>query len=596
MSFQQQEQQPAPPASPPTVGQPQSGPAFPPQESRRKRPLPPPSPPPPATPPDADDSVYTIQVSDLDHGEDAARDNLRSIEKQQQRQQQQQKQEQDDHLTTSPKRTAAAPPSTRTIPVRNHGNSNSSNSGDQTAHNSKFQHLIRRVMKTHQQKPGSSISAMQAVISEHRERRSSHHTRDSSHPVAFEMLDYMNEINHHTTDDATVDRSTRGSGGDAAAGGGGRTVGEDVIVDVAIPLTTPGNADRLFLSAHLTPAHQQEQHHQHHGGGGGGGGEEYYRDAGNMDCEPEVFHPAEEHLPLFHGDHHHHHRASSQEQRTARGKSFGANARAAASGTTSEYASLAAGVLKGRAVRKHRQPKLIRYFFRFCRYYVCNPHYLLHIFHQNVMHSLVMYIALPCFALAWVLFYYVGNPTFDFLPDYAQRVSWWLNFLGRHILLMELSRFSQWIVLDVVILGTQISVKFFGPLVTLTAIQAKGWPFVMAAWGALAILLLQGDNLFQMHWFHFTGWLIYTTKTGVEIISSNHYLRILVAMVLAGLITTVKRTAFAVHFGQRQLGRYHMFRERLATAQRRWGVEGGSTSGDAKSDGSAYAAVERQWI
>jgi hypothetical protein len=43
-------------------------------------------------------------------------------------------------------------------------------------------------------------------------------------------------------------------------------------------------------------------------------------------------------------------------------------------------------------------------------------------------HSFLV-LALPCFAASWVLYYYMGNPKFDFMPGTAT-LSWWLNFFG----------------------------------------------------------------------------------------------------------------------------------------------------------------------
>jgi hypothetical protein len=43
-------------------------------------------------------------------------------------------------------------------------------------------------------------------------------------------------------------------------------------------------------------------------------------------------------------------------------------------------------------------------------------------------HSFLV-LAFPCFAVAWVLYYHLGNPKFDFMPGQAT-LSWWLNFFG----------------------------------------------------------------------------------------------------------------------------------------------------------------------
>ena len=99
-------------------------------------------------------------------------------------------------------------------------------------------------------------------------------------------------------------------------------------------------------------------------------------------------------------------------------------------------------------------------------------------------------------------------------------------------------------------------VKFLGPLITILAIQSKGWPFVVASWGVWDMLLLHGDNEFQQHWLYFTGIRIYSTaNSGSYILASESYLRVLLAMVVAGVATAVKRTAVTIYFGKRNFGK-----------------------------------------
>ncbi|KAL7569468.1 hypothetical protein ACA910_009702 [Epithemia clementina (nom. ined.)] len=211
--------------------------------------------------------------------------------------------------------------------------------------------------------------------------------------------------------------------------------------------------------------------------------------------------------------------------------------------------------------QKQRQQHNVLWYLR-CQ--CLNPRYWMQVIFEHVVHSLVCYVALPCFLAAWILFYYLGNPTFDFLPEQAGRLSWWLNFIGRQVLLLELSRLSQWLFLDVFVLSTKWSVQLLGPLLTLTAIQAKGWPFVVAAWGIWDMLVLLGDNKYAVHWLYWTDWKIYNTiDSGAYLLSSATYLRILVAMVLAGLVTTAKRTAVTIYFGRRQLVNFKPSLEKL---------------------------------
>jgi hypothetical protein len=69
-------------------------------------------------------------------------------------------------------------------------------------------------------------------------------------------------------------------------------------------------------------------------------------------------------------------------------------------------------------------------------------------------------------------------------------LSWWSNFIGRQLLVLDLARGTQYVLLDLVILGNRYALTWLGPLVTLWAIQAKGWPLIAIFWGVWDLLLL----------------------------------------------------------------------------------------------------------
>jgi hypothetical protein len=49
------------------------------------------------------------------------------------------------------------------------------------------------------------------------------------------------------------------------------------------------------------------------------------------------------------------------------------------------------------------------------------------------MSSSTLLLAFPCWIVAWVLYYRLGNPQLDFLPGTAS-LSWWANFIGKALL------------------------------------------------------------------------------------------------------------------------------------------------------------------
>ena len=141
---------------------------------------------------------------------------------------------------------------------------------------------------------------------------------------------------------------------------------------------------------------------------------------------------------------------------------------------------------------------------------------------------------------------------------------WWrscssLSHIVSFLFLMQ-SRFTEYFFIDCVTLSTRIVAKILGPLITIFCIQSKGWPFVVAGWGVWDMLLLHGNNDFQQHWLYWSGLAIYSkANSGSYIIESQVYLRILLAMVIAGLATAIKRTAVTIYFGKRNFGTSSFF-------------------------------------
>jgi hypothetical protein len=122
-------------------------------------------------------------------------------------------------------------------------------------------------------------------------------------------------------------------------------------------------------------------------------------------------------------------------------------------------------------------------------------------------------------------------------------------------------------VIDNLVLSNRFVSRALGPWITIFCIQSKGWPFIVGSWGLWALLLLQGSSKFDYHWLYFTGIRIYSAgNSGSYIISSEIYLRILLAMVVAGVLATLKRTMVSLYFGRRMFGRWMV----TSKLRRRW--------------------------
>lgn len=202
-----------------------------------------------------------------------------------------------------------------------------------------------------------------------------------------------------------------------------------------------------------------------------------------------------------------------------------------------------------RRKRQNKQTKLQKIKDSFIQ--CCNPLSLFTMFYRRFQKSYFLLAALPLCVTSLILFYFLGNPRFYFLPG-AATLAWWLNFFGKECILLELARYIQWLVIDYGVLRTQFGVKCLGPFVTLLCIQSKGWPFIAMTWSTLDLFLLHGNDHFQQHWLYFTNIRFYhEANSGSYVLVSELYLRLLLSMMLVGFATTLKRSTVAVAFGRR---------------------------------------------
>jgi hypothetical protein len=109
---------------------------------------------------------------------------------------------------------------------------------------------------------------------------------------------------------------------------------------------------------------------------------------------------------------------------------------------------------------------------------------------------------------------------------------------------------------DVAAVRSGVSVQLIGPLATLYIINARGWPFTLTIWGILNFLLIQGmrddENIFWSHWLYFTDIEMFTAENpSGSVVESDIYREILVAFVVVGVATSLKRTVLALYLSKR---------------------------------------------
>jgi len=185
-----------------------------------------------------------------------------------------------------------------------------------------------------------------------------------------------------------------------------------------------------------------------------------------------------------------------------------------------------------------------------------NPYHLFQELFRWFLNSILIR-TIPLFVVAIILFYMFGNPS---TPDYIPgdiTVSWLFDFVGRQLLMLELSMLTQTFLVDGLFVTNRAVPIILGPGITIFCLQSKGWPFITVTWGIWDLLLFQGTNKWKQHWFYFTGLKIYSEgNSGSFIINCDFYLKVLFSMILCGLVVSLKRTMIALFFSGRMVDTY----------------------------------------
>ncbi len=177
--------------------------------------------------------------------------------------------------------------------------------------------------------------------------------------------------------------------------------------------------------------------------------------------------------------------------------------------------------------------------------------------------STLPFVILPAVLVASLLYYQMGNPSIEFLPGEAS-LSWWLLFIARQALVLELVLVVEYLAVEGIALRTKWMVYSCGPLVTLWFINAKGWPLITILWSLLDLGLLHGEHPFQQNWLYFLEIDLFSSSNpGGHILKSDFYLRILLSALLAGTCHAIKRTHVAMSFGRRTFLNYKTTLEQI---------------------------------
>lgn len=116
---------------------------------------------------------------------------------------------------------------------------------------------------------------------------------------------------------------------------------------------------------------------------------------------------------------------------------------------------------------------------------------------------------------------------------------------------------AQYLIVDVSAVRSLFSVKLVGPLATLYIINARGWPFIITIWGLLNFCLIHHhpdneESLFFSHWLYFTEIAMFTVDNpSGSVVESDTYRELLIAFIVVGVATSLKRTVLALYLSKR---------------------------------------------
>ncbi len=177
-------------------------------------------------------------------------------------------------------------------------------------------------------------------------------------------------------------------------------------------------------------------------------------------------------------------------------------------------------------------------------------------FHDSGKYILAMYfyLAIPLIAVSAILYYILENPIASLGASY----SWWLLFAVRHLVTLLLSQCTQFVLIDYIALETRLAVLFVGRLLTLMAMQAKGWPMITVMWSLWNFALNYGDSKFKMHWLHMQDWIeMFGTKnTAGTVVTHRSYHNVLIMMLVVGVTVMIKRVFIALWLGRKNYVTY----------------------------------------
>jgi hypothetical protein len=167
---------------------------------------------------------------------------------------------------------------------------------------------------------------------------------------------------------------------------------------------------------------------------------------------------------------------------------------------------------------------------------------------------IIKFIGIPLIGTAALLYYVFDNPL---TTRAGGSVSWWLILTFRWVLTRVLSRIFQYLLLDCIALRSSVALNTLGPITTLTLMQSRGWPFELVCWCIFNFAMLYGTGEFAQHWLFYQPFLAMFNANNQSgtFLTNKVYLSVLIAGIVLGILTALKRTAVSLFLGRRTCGK-----------------------------------------
>jgi hypothetical protein len=155
-------------------------------------------------------------------------------------------------------------------------------------------------------------------------------------------------------------------------------------------------------------------------------------------------------------------------------------------------------------------------------------------------------------AVAAILFYYFDNP----IDNVGAAYSWYLLLVSKLTVTFLLAVLSEALLVDYLFLETKLAVMSIGRFLTLMTVQAKGWPLRIFFWAIWTFALIIGDVKLKQHWLNFQDKveLFTSANPGPPPDRAQNLDRFMIACIILGLSTMVKRAIFALYLGKKKYG------------------------------------------